>query len=610
MTQHANHSLHSLHRILLLCLGLLTATVSQAQSSQTAQPAQAAVAMPDQYSAQVARDILDKGGHAVDAAVAAAFTLAVTYPEAGNLGGGGFMTLFASARDEADASDEASPQSWFLDYREKAPKAADRDMYLDQDKAVIPFQSLVGYRASGVPGTVKGLWAAHQRFGRLPWKALLQPAIDLARNGFVVPESLASTAAWYQGWLEEKLPPAGQPLSVADGFKAFAKPLQAGHRWRQPALAQTLTVLAEQGEAAFYQGVIADQMVETMQAGGGLITHQDLAEYQVRWRQPIRADWLDYELVSAPPPSSGGIAIAQLLKMKQLRQADFETAQNKGDLLDMALRAHFYAELAKRVYADRAEYLGDPDFVDVPVARLLSHDYLKQRAKGIDFQSISETETIRPGLAESTDTTHFSIIDGEGNAVSNTYTLNMPFGSGVVIEKAGFLMNNEMDDFSQKPGVPNVFGVIGGEANAIAPEKRMLSSMSPTLLLQTDAHGQTSVAAVVGTPGGSSIITSVFQVLVNVFERGLSAQQAVDATRVHHQLWPKNEIKYHPNLSEASQAHLTLMGYQLKQHGYLGDVQLISRHNNQLSAAADQRGRGVAKVWPLQGDFEVIGVTD
>ena len=579
-----------------LGIGVMTVSISQAENQQ------AAVAMPDRHSAQVARQILADGGHAVDAAVAAAFTLAVTYPEAGNLGGGGFMTLFASARDETDKAGEASPQSWFLDYREKAPKAADKDMYLDEEKAVIPFQSLVGYKASGVPGTVKGLWAAHQRFGRLPWKDLLQPAIDLARNGFVVHESLASTADWYQGWLEEKLSPAGQPLSVAAGFKAFADPLQAGKRWRQPALANTLMALAEQGEAAFYQGVIADQMVKAMQAGGGLITHQDLAEYQVRWREPIRADWLDYELVSAPPPSSGGIAIAQLLKMKQLRQADFDKARNKGELPDMALRTHFYAELAKRVYADRAEYLGDPDFVEVPKARLLSHDYLQQRAQGMDFQSISETETIRPGLAESTDTTHFSIIDGEGNAVSNTYTLNMPFGSGVVIDEAGFLMNNEMDDFSQKPGVPNVFGVIGGQANAIAPEKRMLSSMSPTILLQTDAKAQTRVAAVVGTPGGSSIITSVFQVLVNVFERGLSAQQAVDATRVHHQLWPKNEIKYHPTLSEATRDHLTLMGYQLKQHGYLGDVQLISRRKNQLSAAADQRGRGVAQVWEMHAD--------
>ncbi|KUJ71862.1 gamma-glutamyltransferase [Thiomicrospira sp. WB1] len=567
-------------------VGLLLAINAQSAVSQTA------VAMPDQHSAAVAQQILDEGGHAVDAAVAAAFTLAVTYPEAGNLGGGGFMTLFAAEKKGAQ------PQPWFLDYREKAPQAAVETMYLDKTGEVIPFRSLVGYQASGVPGTVKGMWAAHQRFGRLPWARLLQPAIELAQSGFIVPESLAQTADWYQGWLNKKLAPAGQPESVAKRFQQFAAPIQAGQRWQQPALAKTLTRLAELGESAFYQGPIADQLVSAMQAGGGLITHRDLADYDVRWRAPIRIDWLGYELVSAPPPSSGGVAIAQLLKMKQLRQADFEQAMQAGQSDPMALRTHFYAELAKRVYADRAEYLGDPDFVSVPTERLLSKSYLKSRSEGIDLRAISETESIQPGLAESTDTTHFSIVDAEGNAVSNTYTLNMPFGSGVVIEAAGFLMNNEMDDFSQKPGVPNVFGVIGGKANAIAPEKRMLSSMSPTLLLQSQEDGSTQVVAAVGTPGGSSIITSVFQTLVNVFEREMTAQQAVDATRVHHQLWPKNEIRYHPSLSESTQAELTLMGYQLKRHPYLGDVQLVVRQSDGTwAAAADQRGRGVAKVW-------------
>lgn len=539
----------------------------------------AAVAMPDAFSADAAQQVLASGGHAVDAAVAAAFVLAVTYPEAGNLGGGGFMTLV----------DKSLP--YFLDYREKAPQKAHRDLYLDKNKRPIPYQSLIGHQASGVPGTVMGMWQAHQKFGRLPWAELLHPAIKLAEKGFKVPAELAGKAKWYQSFLSKK---SDQPLN----FKAYFGKLKPGERFVQAELAETLKRIAKTGPFDFYFGKTASLILAEMQAHNGLISKQDLARYQAKWRQPIIANWRGRQVISAPPPSSGGVALVQLLKMSQILQNDFQEAVvngEKADFPEAAIRTHFYAELSKRVYADRAEYLGDPDFVKVPVSILTSDAYSLKRVESINFEAISETEEIQPGLAESHDTTHFSIVDADGNAVSNTYTLNMPFGNGVVVTGAGFLMNNEMDDFSTKPGVPNLFGVIGGEANEIAPEKRMLSSMSPTIVMKDQ-----QVEVVVGTPGGSSIITSVFQTLVNIVERDMSPQQAVDATRVHHQLWPKNLIQYHPELGPSTKDALTIMGYQLEQSNYLGDVQLITQQYGLLQAASDSRGRGVSKVFEIK----------
>lgn len=555
-------------------IALMVSQISWVQAADK----RAAVAMPDIFSAEVAQQILLSGGHAVDAAVAAAFVLAVTYPEAGNLGGGGFMTLV----------DKAQP--YFLDYREKAPQTAHRDLYLDVHKQPIAYKSLIGYQASGVPGTVMGLWQAHLKMGRLPWGDLLRPAIDLAEKGFKVPKVLAKKARWYQQFLAKK---SAQPLN----FKAYFGGLKSGDLLVQPELAATLKRIAKTGPYDFYFGKTAELMVAEMQAHNGLISKQDLADYQATWRQPIVASWRGRQVISAPPPSSGGVALIQLLKMSQILQNDFQEAVingEKADIPEMAIRTHFYAELSKRVYADRAEYLGDSDFVKVPVSRLTSDAYNLKRAEAINLEAISETTEIQPGLAESHDTTHFSIIDGDGNAVSNTYTLNMPFGSGVVVTGAGFLMNNEMDDFSTKPGVPNAFGVLGGKANEIAPEKRMLSSMSPTIVMKDQ-----QVEMVVGTPGGSSIITSVFQTMVNVVERDMTPQQAVDAPRVHHQLWPKNLIQYHPALDEPTRDALILMGYQLKRSDYLGDVQLIVQQFGDLQAASDVRGRGVAKVFEL-----------
>jgi gamma-glutamyltranspeptidase/glutathione hydrolase len=546
----------------------------------------AAVAMPDRFSAEAAKEVLLQGGNAVDAAVAAGFVLAVTYPEAGNLGGGGFMTLFTRPVENGQAKLQAKQQAYFLDYRETAPQAAFRDLYLDQQGEVIPYRSLVGYRASGVPGTVMGLWQAHQRFGSKPWKSLLRYAIDIAEQGFEVPQALADNRRWYQQWIEGK---SRDALNFSDFFGG----LQAGQLLKQLQLAQTLRRIADKGAADFYQGETAKALVAQMQAHGGLITLDDLAAYRAKWREPVRFDWQGSEVLSAPPPSSGGVAIGQLLKLYALLKPELQAQlQHNRELPERALKTHFYAELEKRVYADRAEFLGDPDFVEVPVSRLLDDAYLQQRAQGVLWDAISESESIRPGRIELPETTHFSIVDAHGNAVSNTYTLNMPFGSGVLIEQAGFLMNNEMDDFSTKPGVANVFGVVGGTANEIAPHKRMLSSMSPTIVLKDG-----EVAMVVGTPGGSTIITSVFQVILNVFEAGMTPQQAVDAPRVHHQLLPKDQIAYNPDLPEEVKSALELMGYTLKRNNYMGDVQLIVCAKAGCDAASDVRGRGVSTAW-------------
>lgn len=549
----------------------------------------AAVAMPDKHSAMVAEDILKQGGNAVDAAVAAGFVLAVTYPEAGNLGGGGFMTLYAPTLQTYEANTLAVH---FLDYREKAPLAATRDMYLDAEKNVIPYRSLVGYQASGVPGTVKGLWMAHQRFGSLPWKELLKPAISYAEKGFEVSPQLERRSNWFGGWIADKSP-------VELNFKNYFAGLKTGDTLKQPELAKTLQRIADSGADEFYKGKTAELLVKQMQqpkdkANRGLITLEDLQSYQAKWRNPVVGDWQGRKVVSAPPPSSGGVAIVQLLKMKQLLAEDYAKALAKAkqeDIPELVVKAHFYAEMEKRVYADRAHFLGDPDFIEVPVANLIADDYLKQRIAEVKLDEISESEKVKHGKIESPETTHFSIVDGYGNAVSNTYTLNMPFGSGVVVEGAGFLMNDEMDDFSTKPGVANVFGVVGGKANEVAPEKRMLSSMSPTIVLKGD-----QVEMVVGTPGGSTIITSVFQTIVNVAEENMTAQQAVDAVRVHHQLLPKDQIAYSPELPEVVKDELQAMGYNLRQNNYMGDVQLIVRDNKHWQAASDSRGEGVSKV--------------
>ncbi len=550
----------------LLCLSICLSPLQAAETSTPKQHlTQGAVASPDQYGALVAEQILRKGGNAVDAAIATAFTLAVTYPEAGNIGGGGFMLVWFDGK------------AYFLDYRETAPAAAHKDMFLDADKQVIKNLSLIGHKASGVPGTVMGLWLAHKKFGSLPWQDLVAPAIHYAETGFTVAENQYQYRADLLQQLEGKT-----------NFAQYFGAMKAGENFKQPELADTLKRIAAQGPNDFYRGKTAQLLVAEMQRGNGLITMEDLAAYRAGWREALVTPWQDKQLISAPPPSSGGIALAQLLGLKQRRSSDFT-----GVTHNSSQYVHLIAELEKRVYADRAEYLGDPGFVKVPQQQLLDSNYLDKRAKEINPLAISKTKAIKPGL-EGYHTTHFSILDKHGNAVSNTYTLNLDFGSGVVVQGAGFLLNNEMDDFSAKPGVPNVFGVVGNDANAIAPGKRMLSSMTPSLLVKDN-----QVELVVGTPGGSTIITSIFQVITNLFDFDMPLQQAVAAPRFHHQLLPKDQITMEPYgpLSAEVQQQLRQKGYKLHTQGWnLGDVQAIQATPEGVQAAADPRSRGVAKV--------------
>ena len=524
-----------------------------------------AVASPDEYGARVAADVLRKGGNAVDAAVATAFTLAVTYPEAGNIGGGGFMTLFMNGKP------------YFLDYRETAPKAASRNRYLDDKGEVIENMSLVGARAAGVPGTVMGLWDAHEKFGKLPWAELLTPAIGYARNGFKVAEKQYM-------YRQEAL----ELFKGTTNFNDYFGSMKVGETLRQPELAKTLERIANKGADEFYKGETADLLVKQMEQDKGLITKQDLAEYKAIWRKPLHVNWRGNTLYTAPLPSSGGVALAQLIGIKELRADDF-----KGVPLNSAKYIHLLAEIEKRVFADRADYLGDPAFTQAPVAGLTDPSYLAKRAYEINPTAISPTENVKPGL-EPHQTTHFSIVDKQGNAVSNTYTLNWDYGSGVVVKGAGFLLNDEMDDFSSKPGVANAFGVVGGSANAIEPGKRMLSSMSPSLVTR---DGQ--VTLVLGTPGGSRIFTSIFQVLNNIYDFNLPLKEAVGAQRVHHQLLPKDTIYYdsYAPLTGKPAEDLKAMGYKLEDQGWeMGNVQAIKVDGTKLETASDPRGRGVGMV--------------
>lgn len=541
-----------------------------------AQPAAtAAIAMPDAHAADTAEHILRAGGNAVDAAVAAAFSLAVTYPEAGNIGGGGFATVWFAG--------EAN----FLDFREMAPAAAQRDMYLDERGEFLSRQALVGARASGVPGTVDGLQQLHERYGVLPWTTLLQPAIELAREGFVVPEALAA--------LRDE---TSVFLNGETNFDAHFSALQTGHMFRQPALAATLERIADD-PADFYAGETAGLLLAQMQRSGGLITGADLRAYRSVWREPLIRSWRGFSIIAPPPPSSGGIALIQLLAMRDLRDDLFA-----GSAHNSARYLHLLAELEKRVFADRAEYLGDPDFVEVPTRELLAPDYLAGRAAQINPSAISPADAVPPGL-ESADTTHFSILDSDGNAISLTYTLNWDFGSGVVVEGAGFLLNNEMDDFSAKVGAQNIFGVVGSRANAIAPGKRMVSSMTPTLGLRDG-----EIALVIGSPGGSTIFTSVFQTLLNLYDFAMPAVDAVAAMRFHHQLPAAQLIRHDARpVPAATRTGLEAMGYSVEVNswGDMGDVQLIVRRGSVLEAAADPRGRGEARLLELVPDIEQDG---
>jgi len=493
--------------------------------------------------------ILQQGGNAVDAAVAVAFAKAVTYPIAGNLGGGGFILIRM-----------ANGQTTVIDYRETAPAAATRDMYLDSEGEVIAEASTVGYRASGVPGTVAGLATAHARFGWLPWEEVIEPARQLAADGFAVSAAFVENLNKKRDLLERF--PETRRIFLNDG-----QGYRVGARFRQPELAATLARLQRDGWREFYEGRTARLIADDMRANGGLITLEDLRHYRAVERVPLRGTYRGYELLTMPPPSSGGtVLIAMLNMLETVDLGDMQPASPE--------KYHLLVEVMKRAFADRAAHFGDPDFVNVPVAYLTDKRYASSRVRTIDPDHATPSRRIQPGRplpAEPTETTHFSVIDAAGNAVANTYTLNTNFGSGVTVAGAGFLLNNEMDDFTSKAGVPNFFGLIQGEANAIEPRKRPLSSMTPTIVLKDGR-----VVLVLGSPGGPTIINTVLQVIVNVIDHDMELDEAVAAPRIHHQ-WLPDHIRYEPAaLPEEVRHALTGKGHAFAPSpARLGDVQAV-----------------------------------
>jgi gamma-glutamyltranspeptidase/glutathione hydrolase len=456
-------------------------------------------------------EVLRKGGNAVDAAVATAFALAVTYPTAGNIGGGGFMIVrMADGRTAA------------IDYRETAPRKASKRMFLDAAGKVIPDASKTGHRAVGVPGTVAGMVMAHQKFGKLEWKELVTPAIRLAEDGFAVTYALARS---FQSQ-EKKFQPYAASKRI---FRA-----EEGAKFRQMELAETLKRIAEHGRAGFYEGKTARLLAHEMAAHGGLIDLEDLKAYKAVNREPVRASYRGYDLLSMSPVSSGGFLLAQMLGMLERHDLS-KLGHNSSE------KYHLLIEVMKRGFADRAAYFGDPAFVKTPLAGLLSRDYIERRAREIDLNRATPSAAVREGkppFVESSETTHFSVVDAEGNAVSNTYTLRDGYGGGITVEGAGFLLNNVMDEFAAKAGAPNAFGFPAGEANTIAPGKRPVSSQTPTIGVKDG-----KLAFVVGTPGGTTIPNTVLQVVLNLIDHGMNVQEAVDAPRIHHQ-WLPDEVRY------------------------------------------------------------------
>lgn len=530
----------------------------------------AAVVTAHPIASQVGVDILQQGGNAIDAAIAVKFTLAVVYPNAGNLGGGGFMVY----RDK-------NGQTSSLDFREKAPLASHRDMYLDDNGNPITDLSLYGSLAAGVPGSVAGMEEAHKKYGSLPWKQLLQPAIDLAEKGFKITEKQSKEFNQYKDRFV-KYNPAGAAIIKEEAW-------QADDLFVQAELAQTLKRIADEGRDGFYKGHTADLIVQEMQRGNGIISHQDLEDYQAIWRDPVVGSYKNYTIISMPPPSSGGIALLALLQ-----SVENYPLSKWGFQSDSTVRAMVEAE--RRVYADRAVHLGDPDFYRVPLHELIDKDFNTNRMSTVDLTRATPSDQVKATQFEGYDyeteeTTHFSIVDKEGNAVSLTTTINGSYGSCVWVDGAGFLLNNEMDDFSVKPGTPNMYGLLGGKANSIEPQKRMLSAMTPTIVEKDN-----NLYMVVGTPGGSTIITSVFQTILNVIEFNQDAQTSVTSPRFHHQ-WKPDRIDVEEGaISEAVRESLTNDGYNLHKRGAIGRVEnIIVLPNGHLQTGADPRGDDIAK---------------
>ncbi len=511
--------------------------------------------------------ILQQGGNAMDAACAVEFALSVCYPAAGNIAGGGFWVVYTSGK-----------RVHTLDYREKAPSGAHKDMFLDQEGEVIKGRSTQTLLASGVPGTVAGMVKAHEKFGSLPWPEIVQPAIDMASKGFAITTNQAADFNSIQQSLIER--------------NTWNVPLVKDSAWKpgdllvQPELAATLESIRDQKRDGFYTGPTADLIVAQMEESGGIVTHKDLADYDAVWREPIKGEYKEYTFYSMAPPSSGGVALKQLLgltAMKGMTESGHNTAQT----------VHLMAEAEKIVYADRAEYLGDPGFTSVPIEQITSFSYLQKRAFEISPDKANPSDSVKAGPVpkESEETTHYSVTDQWGNAVSATTTLNGGYGNRIMVKGAGFLMNNQMDDFSVKPGYPNLYGLLGSEANSIQPGKRMLSSMTPTILTKDN-----ELFMVVGTPGGSTIITSVYQTILNVTDFGMTMQEAVSAKRFHHQ-WLPDVIQYEPDAFDSiTVKRLESLGQHLKQVGKIGRVDaILVRPDKKFEGGADPRGDDSAK---------------
>ena len=525
-----------------------------------------------QLASEVGVKILKKGGNAIDAAVATGFALAVTHPQAGNIGGGGFMVAYL-----ADGS------SFALDYREKAPAGADRDMYLDSTGAVIENLSTYSHLAAGVPGSVGGLLRAWRDYGsgNISQKQLLAPAIRLAHKGFPISRRYARYLNYSHDFFTRN------PGAAAIFIKSDGQPWQAGDKLVQKDLAKTLKQIAKNGRDGFYSGAVADLIVAEMSRGGGLITKADLLNYTAQYRPPVTGTFRDYEIISMPPTSSGGVLVIQMLNMLENFPID-SLGWNSSAYI------HLLTEVERRAYADRAEHLGDPDFWDVPLSLLTSKEYARQRINDLRLNEATPSGDVSAGQqlpAESPETTHYSVIDRLGNAVSVTTTLNFSFGCGIIVEGAGFFLNNEMDDFSAKPGVPNAFDLLGNEANAIAPGKRMLSSMTPTIVLKDQQP-----YLLVGAPGGATIITTVLQVILNSTIYGMDIQEAVSAPRVHSQWYPDVVYGEIRGMSEDVITNLQELGHVVEVHpwGYMGRANCIMADSTGYYGGADPRGENAA----------------
>ena len=558
--------------LLLASMAVLSCKTEQKQQAERVKQRglitqKAMVVSAREEASKIGAMIMEQGGNAFDAMVATEMALAVAYPYAGNLGGGGFM-VYRMADGTVGA----------LDYREKAPAAASKNMYLDEEGNVIPKLSTEGAMAVGVPGTVAGIFAAHEKLGSLPIEQLLQPVADLARNGYIVTQKQADRLA---GYAETFVRVNGNSILFSN---AFAK----ADTIRNTALAETLERIITHGKSEFYGGETGQKLVDFIQGKGGIMTLADLEAYEAQWRNPVTFAYDDLRLISMSPPSSGGVCLSQIMKMIEPYDVS-QYGHNSAQTIQVITEAE------RRAYADRSFYLGDPDFVDIPMETLLSDAYLNNRMDSFSWEQATKSSDMNYGSIpgyESNETTHYSIVDQFGNAIAVTTTLNGGYGSKLYAEELGFFLNNEMDDFSSKPGVPNAYGLLGAEANAIAPGKRMLSSMTPTLVEKDGKFWMT-----VGTPGGSTIITSVLQTVLNVHEFDMSMQEAVNAPRFHHQ-WLPDVILFEPNSFDTQLLdHLTSKGYNINQEQspVIGKVDgILVLPDGTLEGGADRRGDDTA----------------